>query len=207
MIFAKNKVNHLNKNTMKNLKFIFILPLFLMLFATCTDGKTEDVLNLNEDDYYDFESFGLKEYDIPATIMLPGETANIGVATAPEVDHKPNHHKWRIAAGQNFNFEIDDWGNEKDMVGFTKKQLAENKMFNIKYIVDEKDFIYFEKTLKVDGKKNASDKVGVLHKTYLVYAQHIIHGVTYLFKSRDEGDSKVIAEFIAKSLKSVKSSK
>jgi hypothetical protein len=200
-------MKYLNENTMRNLKFIFILPLFLLLLPACTSEKNDGALVLSDDDYYDFESFSLKEYDIPATLMLPGETANIGVATAPEVDHKPNHHKWRIAAGQNFNFEIDDWGNEKDMVGFTKKQLAENKMFNIKYIVDEKDFIYFEKTLKVDGKKNASDKVGVLHKTYFVYAQHIINGVTYLFKSRDEGDSKVIAEFIAKSLKSVKSNK
>jgi hypothetical protein len=179
------------------------LALLLSLSTSCGD-KTSAESAVDAEDYNDFESLSLKEYDLPVYLMIPGETANIGASTEPEIDHKPNHHKWRVDVGQNFHFEIDDWGNEKDMIGFTKKQLAENKMFDIKYLTDEKDFIFFEKTLNVDGNKNASANVGVAHKTYAAYAQYEFKGVTYIFRSRDEGDPKIIAEFVAKSIRSVK---
>jgi hypothetical protein len=183
---------------------LFISLAFLLTQLTSCGSEDNSSNEVDSEDYNDFESLSLKEFDIPVYLMIPGETANIGASTEPEIDHKPNHHKWRIDVGQNFHFEIDDWGNEKDMISFTKKQLADNKMFDIKYLTDEKDFIFFEKTLKVDGNKNASSNVGVDHKTYAAYAQYEIKGVTYIFRSRDEGDPKIIAEFVAKTIRSVK---
>jgi hypothetical protein len=90
------------------------------------------------------------------------------------------------------------------MVSSEKKRLAGLNFYKIKYLVDEKDFILYERELKVDGKKGASSSVGVEHKTYHVYGQKVIDGITYVFRSRDDGFEKIIIDLMAKSIKSVK---
>ena len=67
---------------------VFLLAAFFLLFACNSDPK--DLLDQAEtdmEDYYEFQGFDLSPYDIPATIMLPDETANIGASTHPEVLH------------------------------------------------------------------------------------------------------------------------
>jgi hypothetical protein len=62
--------------------------------------------------------------------------------------------------------------------------------------------------LIVKGSKKASPTVGVEHKSYHVYGQKIIDGITYELRSRDEGyEAKNIIELMAKSIKSFKANK
>jgi len=198
---------------MKNLNFKFsiISSLFVILiigFSSCGDSKKADKTSGNglyiDDDYYEFQGFNLKDFDIPAIIMLPDETANIGASTKPEVIHAEDDFKWEIIVGQNYHLLIDDWGDYTDMVESRKKELKELKFYKISYLIDDKDFILYEQELKVDGSSKASSTVGIPHKSYHVYAQKVIDGVTYVFRSRDEGYEKMIIELIAKSIKSVK---
>lgn len=198
---------------MKGINFRIIIFSTIILtsffsFTSCGGGKKEESKNTSglniDDDYYEFQGFSLKDFDIPAIIMLPDETANIGASTKPEVIHAEDDFKWEVIVGQNFHLLIDDWGDYTDMVVSRKKELKELEFYKINYLIDEKDFILYEQELKVDGSAKASSEVGVPHKSYHVYAQKVIDGVTYVFRSSDEGFEKMIIELIAKSIKSVK---
>lgn len=201
---------------LSSLQFRFIAFTLLFVVASiapsCGGGgeketvQEEEGLNLDED-YYEFKGISLKEYGIPAMIMLPDETANIGASTKPEVIHADGDFIWDIQVGQNFELHIEDYGDYTDMVEYKKKELKEQEIFKIRYLVDEKDLIVYERTLIVKGSKKASPTVGVKHASYHVYGQKIINGITYELRSRDEGYEKMIIELMAKSIKSFKPNK
>ena len=180
----------------------------LALFTSCGDNVKNDMQDnggiVLNDDYYEFQGFSLKKYDIPAMIMLPDETANIGASTKPEITHAEDDFKWELEVGSNFHMLIDDWGDYTDMVETRKKELKDLDFYKIKYIIDEKDFILYEQELMPKGSAKASNTVGVPHKSYHVYGEKVIDGITYVFRSRDEGSEKMIIELMAKSIKSVK---
>lgn len=186
---------------MRKLPFYFLMA-FALVLGSCGDDTTAG--ELTDEELYEFQGFNMKPYDIPVMIMLPDETANIGASTKPEVIHVEDDFKWELQVGPNFHMIIDDWGSDRKMVVDEKKRLAGLNFYNIKYLVDEPEFILYEQTLKVDGKKGVSKKIGVEHKTYHVYGQKVINDITYVFRSRDEGYEKVIIDLMAKSIKSVK---
>lgn len=188
---------------MKKVTFWSLLLISNFLFFSCGDStKTEDALE--DDELYEFKGFSLKEYDIPATLMLPDETANIGASTTPEIIHAEDDFKWELIVGPNFHMMIDDWGDDRETVAAEKKRLEGLNFYKIDYLVDEPDFIVYERILKVSGEKSAPKTVGLEHKSYHVYGQKVIDGITYVFRSRDEGFEKVIIDLMAKSVKSVK---
>ena len=195
------------KNMKLRLKFIPFIVLSIVL-SSCGGNVKNDIQNDSEivlnNDYYEFKGFSLKNYDIPAMIMLPDETANIGASTKPEILHAEDDFKWELKVGSNFHMIIDDWGDYKDMVKSRKKELADLEFYKINYLIDEKDFILYEQELMPKGAAKAPSSVGVSHKSYHVYSEKIIDGVTYVFRSRDEGFEKLIIELMAKSIKSVK---
>ena len=187
---------------------LFFSLLFSMVLVSCEEEervveeskKSEMVL---DDDYYDFQGFNMLPYDIPVMIMLPDETANIGASTKPEVVHADDDFKWELLVGSNFEMLIDDWGDYTDMVVTRKKELESLDFYKINYLIDQNNFIMYEQELIPKGVK-ASNSVGVPHKSYHVYAEKVIDGVTYVFRSKDEGAEKLIIELMAKSIKSVK---
>lgn len=200
---------------MKNLgklKLSDISHLVMILFAgvllttsSCTDPVDENPDDIVvDDDYYEFQDFILKDYEIPAVISLPDETANIGASTKPEVDHIMTDIKWTVNVGPNFQLLIEDYGDITDLIETEKKELAEQKFFKVKYIVDEPDMIVYERTLVVDGTADAPSTVGVEHKSYHVYAQKVVNGFTYELQSREEGYEKMIIELMAKSIRSLR---
>lgn len=182
-----------------------LLLLVLLSAVSCGTGENTPVKqNDTEDDFLEFRKFSLQPYGLPATIMLPDETANIGASTRPEVVHGEDGFKWEIEVGPNFHMIIDDYGEVSDKVTEFKKELTKLSMFEIKYIENEKDFIVYERTLKVDGEKSAPSTVGLEHISYHVYGQKMIDGYTYVFRSREEGYPQNIIELMAQSIKSVK---
>lgn len=185
--------------------------LMVVIVSSCgndanKENNQDETINL-DDDYYEFKGISLKEHGIPAMIMLPDETANIGASTKPEVTHAEGDFIWDINVGPNFSLHIEDYGDYTDMVEYKKKELKEQELFKIKYLIDEKELILYEQTLIVKGSKKASPTVGVEHKSYHVYGQKVINGITYELRSRDEGYEKMIIELMAKSIKSFKSAK
>ena len=201
---------------MKHLSYfqikIFAFILFFgtaSLVASCGGKSTDDSVKEKEEltldgDYYEFKGISLKDYGIPAMIMLPDETANIGASTKPEIMHADGDFIWNILVGPNYELHIEDYGDYTDMVDSKKKELKEQDIFKIRYLVNEKDLIVYERTLVVKGSKKASPLVGVKHASYHVYGQKIINGITYELRSRDEGYEKMIRELMAKSIKSFK---
>ncbi len=155
------------------------------------------------DDYYEFQDFIMTEYDIPGVISLPDETANIGASTRPEVKHAESF-KWEINVGQKFQLLIEDFGILDDLVEEKKKDLADQKFFKIKYLIDEKDLVVYERTLMVAGSKYAAPEVGVEHKSYHVYGQKTINNIIYGLSSAEDGCDKPIVQLMAKSVKSFK---
>ena len=89
-----------------------------MLACDSSEGTNTETVetDLNNIDYTEFEGKSLKEYEIPALIMLPDQTSNIGAAIEPEIIHEEGDFKWEITIGPNFTMKIEDYGNEKNMV-------------------------------------------------------------------------------------------
>ena len=194
------------------MKFRLFLLFFHLVFSltlvSCSENEKiveepKEAETVLDDDYYDFQGFNMSPYDIPVMIMLPDETANIGASTKPEVVHTVDDFKWELLVGSNFEMLIDDWGDYTDMVVTRKKELASLNFYKINYLIDQQNFIMYEQELIPKGIK-ASNSVGVPHKSYHVYAEKVIDGVTYVFRSQDEGAEKLIIELMAKSIKSVK---
>jgi hypothetical protein len=189
---------------------LFGLLGILILFISCGNDVVDDSnngeINVN-DDYYEFQDFNLQGYDIPAVISLPDETANIGASTKPEIIHIEDDVKWEVKIGPNFQLHIEDYADITDLIEVEKRELAEQTFFKVKYLIDERDLILYERTLLVKGTDNASPNVGVEHKSYHVYGQKIVDGITYELQSREDGYEKNIIELMAKSIKSFKPSK
>ena len=80
----------------------------------------------------------MKGSDIPAMIMLPDETANIGASTTPEILHNEGDFIWDVLVGPNFELHIEDYGDYTDLVDYKKKELKEQDVFNIKYLTLKK---------------------------------------------------------------------
>jgi hypothetical protein len=189
------------------IKIIGLAAIIVGLFAltNCGGGDPKgdsDELNI-DDDYYEFQDFIMTDYDIPAVISLPDETANIGASTKPEVKHEESF-KWEINAGQKFQLIIEDFGILDELVKEKKKDLADQKFFKIKYLIDEPDLIVYERTLVVAGSKYAAPEVGIEHKSYHVYGQKTISNIIYGLSTAEEGCDKPIVELMAKSIKSFK---
>ncbi len=198
-------MKHIHTTSIIQLKTFALSMLVLVFFSACsTDPKDlvgEDQDSLEE--YYEFQGFDLSAYDIPGTIMLPDETANIGASTKPEVLHTEDNFYWDINVGPNFQLHIEDFGDNKDLVQAHKKSLEQKEMFEITYLIDEKDLVLYERKLIVKGDKKAPKTVGVEHKSFHVYGQKTINGINYELRSRDEGYEKVIIELMAKSVRSL----
>lgn len=177
----------------------------MFMLTNCgEETPTNDTQDIEiDDDYYEFQDFIMTDYDIPGVISLPDETANIGASTRPEVKHEESF-KWEINVGQKFQLLIEDFGILDDLVEEKKKELADQKFFKIKYLVDEEDMIVYERTLVVAGSKYAAPEVGIEHKSYHVYGQKTINNIIYGLSSAEEGCEKPIIELMAKSIKSFK---
>jgi hypothetical protein len=193
------------------LKIVIVSGLIfsLGLIAACGETPPEEPEGdvVVDDDYYEFQDFSLDEFEIPAVISLPDETANIGASTKPQVIHTESDIKWEINVGPNFQLMIEDYADFTDLIEVKKKELAEQDFFKIEYLIDDKELLLYERTLVVDGSKDAATTVGVEHKSYHVYGQKVIEGITYELQSRADGYEKVIIELMAKSIKSFKPSK
>lgn len=80
-------------------------------------------------------------------------------------------------------------------------------MFEVNYIINDKDLVMYERRLIVKGEANAPKTVGIEHKSYHVYGQKVINGITYELRSRDEGYERMIIELMAKSIRSFSNAK
>lgn len=198
-------------NRLKSTNRLFILGAFALVIGfiySCGTDPIEDLVEANQTDgeeYYEFQGFDLSPYEIPALIMLPDETANIGASTKPEVIHTEGNFYWDINVGQNFQLHVEDYGDNKDLVKTHKKALAEKDMFQITYLVDDPELVVYERKLIVKGVDKAPKTVGVEHVSYHVYGQKQVNNIMYEFRSRDEGYTQMIIELMAKSIRSVES--
>lgn len=192
-----------------NLKITLFLYLFTCLFFSCSEQNEEKqkAQTFIDADYYEYKGLNFQKYMIHAMMMIPDETADIGSSTESEITHVDNDFRWDLKIGEKFIIHIEDFGNSKNLVASKKKELKEKDWFEIKYLVDDKDLIVYQKILKVKGVNNASPKVGVDHISYHVYAEKVIDGITYELRNSDEGNDKELTRWIAKSIKSFKALK
>lgn len=188
------------------IKITLTVMLFLTCICSCSDKKEieKDKKSFIDTDYYEFKGLNLQKHMISAMIMIPDETADIGLSTEPEIFHNENDFRWDLKIGDKFIVHIEDFGNTKSLVSSKKIELKDKEWFEIKYLVEEKDFIVYQKKLKVKGIDNASPKVGISHISYHVYAEKVIDGITYELRNADEGNDKELILWIAKSIKSFK---
>ena len=194
-----------NSTLLRQLMLVIGLSSFGLGVFSCgsKEASSETATVKLDEDYYEFRGISLTPYDIPAMIMLPDETANIGASTRPEITH-PDSFLWSITLGAKFKLYIEDFGDYRNRVSNKKKELKEQTLFKINYLFQSDDLIVYERTLIVRGSKQASPSVGIEHKSFHVYGQKIVDGITYELRSRDEGCSKNIAVLMAKSIKSFK---
>jgi hypothetical protein len=192
------------REVFKTLMFLFLVAIGFAVSSCSPEEPKKDDSGINVDeDYYEFQMIDMAKYGIDAYIQLPDETANIGASTKPEILH-PEDHIWQIDIGQNFTLHIEDMANIKDNVKEEKKELKRKDFFKVKYLIDEPDMILYQRELVVKGSDRAASSVGVEHKSYHVFGQTTVNGITYVLESREEGYEKIIIEMMAKSIKSFK---
>lgn len=190
-----------------NLKYFLIAFVFVQLVA-CSEETVQKKKqgmeidgNLNE-----FLMFDLSEYEFPATIFLPDETANIG-ASKPVITHMEGDFQWLVSVGQNFKLSITDCGSGEHGVNRLKREkseIAQIENFKIEYLIDTTDLLIYKRTLIVDGDQKASSKVGWDHVSFHVFGLKKVGKYYYSFSSPEEGCEKGIAELMAKSIRSLK---
>ena len=187
-----------------SIKYLILIITVISILIACGGseevGSSEDIV-INED-LYEFQTFDLSPYDLPAFISLPDETANIG-ASIPEVQHTEDDIYWTINVGPYFQMIITDCGDIKNLMKTEKGLLAQIQNFKLDYIIDEEDLILYKRTLVVEGTEKASPNVGVEHVSYHVFGVKNIGGFNYTFKSQPEGYEKDLIELMAKSIKSI----
>lgn len=193
---------------MKAVYRILAVLAFGVTLTHCTEENDNGSLDVVYEDELagldEFEAFSLAPFGINALVYLPDETADVGAAAAPRVEHEPDGFKWDLFVGQNFHMRIDDWGDD-EMIAFHKEELLDfSNMYEIEFLEESDNFLYYKRTLKVDGQKGAGANVGVEHVSYHCYGQHTIDGINYVFRTNDGGHQKPITEYMAKSIKSVK---
>ena len=182
---------------------LLVVPGFFLSSCSNEEEDKKKKEDIDLEDYYEFQVMDMSKYGIDAYIYLPDETANIGASTKPEVSH-PEDHIWQIDIGQNFTLHIEDMANIKDNIKEEKKELKRKEFFKIKYLIDDEDMILYQRELVVKGSDRAASTVGVEHKSYHVFGQKTVDGITYVLESREEGYEKNIIEMMAKSIKSFK---
>jgi hypothetical protein len=178
----------------------------VVLLVGCANESTNDDTPVTDPDlidYSEFEGKSLGDYGIPALIMLPDQTSNIGAAIEPEIIHEDGDFKWEIVIGPNFTMKIEDYGNEKAMVQEEKDRLARIKFYSVEYIIDQPDLIMYKRTLNYSDKSAGAEAVGAEHITYHCYGTKEIDGITYVLRSRDEGYHRPIIETMVKTIKSL----
>jgi len=190
------------------LKHLSISSLIFLLVFSCSRDETN--ISLNEDniadqDYSEFRPIDLSAFELPIELMIPDVTANIGASTKPEIIHNESFI-WKITAGPKFELIIEDFGDHKNRIVSKRKELeAQKSFFRIKYFIDEPNLIAYERNLIVNGLKNASQEVGVEHKSLHVYGEYIIDNITYELRCKDEGfpaDQRMIIDLMVKSIRS-----
>jgi len=180
-------------------KYSFQVILFIFLISSCGSKQPKESNQKNKNvDYYQFFSFDLSEYDIPATIMLPDETVGIGTSFIPEIKHNEADFLWEINIGPSFVFLIEDYGEIKNLVNQQKSKLmdSKNSIYSINFLVNEPELIVYERKIKDAGDSTKS--------TYHAYAQKKINGVYYEFKTIETGYSKKVIDCFEKSFRSIK---
>lgn len=160
-----------------------------MLLLACGRKNEGNNTKTEEQDYYQFQQIDLSTHDINATLMIPDATAGIGASFKPQIIHVPADYKWEISIGRNFNLQIEDFGDNAYRYLEVRKKIVENKAFKVSIVQEENDQVLFKR---------------IFDNSYHVYAVKKVDGVYYELKSKEEGDSKKIAEFIYRSVKSFK---
>lgn len=155
----------------------------------CSPKNGDNIEKTDEQDYYQFQRIDLSSKDLNASIMIPDATAGIGASFKPQINHVPADYKWEILIGRNFNLLIEDFGDNAYRYPEVRKKILENKAFKVSIIDEENDQLLYKR---------------ILDNSYHVYAVKKVDGIYYELKSREEGDSKKIAEFIYRSVKSFK---
>lgn len=168
---------------------LFFLSSLIILLLACSPKNGDNIEKTDEQDYYQFQRIDLSSKDLNATIMIPDATAGIGASFKPQINHIPADYKWEVLIGRNFNLLIEDFGDNAYRYPEVRKKILENKAFKVSIIDEENDQLLYKR---------------ILDNSYHVYAVKKVDGIYYELKSREEGDSKKIAEFIYRSVKSFK---
>jgi hypothetical protein len=179
---------------------LFISCLTLTACSNSSDSKEQEGI---DEALLDCNKFSLKSFDIPATILLPDETSNIGASTKVEVTHTEGDFLWDLKVGPNFELVINDWGNDKEILNAEVKKLKNLDFYNVKFLKKTATTLLYERTLNVDGKKNASKNVGIEHKSYHLFMTKTIQNIIYTFETNDGGSTKEIIELQEKCINSI----
>ena len=172
---------------MKRGLLFFVLLCFILL--GCNSGNENKDKQLANHDYYQFQRIDLVPYEIDAEIMIPDATAGIGASFKPQIIHQTADYKWEIQIGRNFELLIEDFGDNGFRYPEVRKKILTNKVFKVKIIKEEGELMLFKRQLD---------------NSYHIFAVKKIGGIYYQLSSREEGDSKKVAEFMYHSVKSFK---
>tara|TARA_B100001287_G_scaffold274204_1_gene279068 strand:- start:24908 stop:25459 length:552 start_codon:yes stop_codon:yes gene_type:complete len=177
------------------MKLTISIFLIISFVFSCTERRVEGNEDKSQIDYYQFRRMNLDSVGIPASIMIPNETAGIGASFAPKILHDEGGFKWHINVGRHFNVLIEDYGDYQYLMPEFLRKINTKDIFDIEIIEDKSDYVIYKRDLKsVPNQKT----------TYHIYGVKYLNGVYYEFTNQEDGDSKKVIDFILKSFLSFK---
>jgi len=185
---------------MNRLFLVCVCYIAAFILTNCSTPPKQKEIDL----LYEFKAFPLDKFAIPATIMLPDETSSIGASTQTMVTHEDGDFKWEVQQGPNFQFRIDDWGDDEQILEAEKEKIKSIHFYDINYLKNTQNLLVYERKLNVSGSKNTPKDVGKEHITFHIFFMKKIKGIVYTFKSSDEGVPKRIIELLEASFQSIR---
>jgi hypothetical protein len=185
------------------MKRFFLYAISATLLLTACGGSGEEGNGTENDqvvdtlDYEGMSEMSLKEHGLNMKFMLPDVQSSTGAALEPQILHDDGDYLWHVKIGARFHLIVEDYGKEKDKVGYEKERLDDlDKIFVVEYLIEEPQLIMYKRTLHEEQGGKPS---------YHVYGETTIDGYTYVLRSQEDGNLKPIIEDMVKTIRSAKS--
>lgn len=170
----------------KTMKRAFLIPVLALAFSACGGDDKEKGKDGegNDNQSSEVDLTGTIEYHLNANgtdikLFVPEEVSSSGATIPPTDSVIIDGIQWRVAVGPKYSLYVEEADGAGDYIKREKERMEGTRIYDMKYMIDEKDLIYYSASL-ING-------AGV-KPFYHVFGVVKIDGRDYILKSFEQGE-------------------